>query len=124
MKQLLMMLIVSVMFLSSRAQDSTVVDDIEAVFVPEQAQSAWVKHNKEKVVMFGLYYFYKKCVSAYDVSTCKFSPSCSSYGMLSVRKRGVIIGIIDTFDRLTRCHANHVNQYHFDSHTGLFTDIP
>ncbi len=36
--------------------------------------------------------------------SCRFSPSCSHYGILAVRRHGAIAGLWLTFRRLVRCH--------------------
>lgn len=56
------------------------------------------------VIMHFPYAFYKHYISSQDAFQCSFYPSCANYGFLSVKKNGVIIGILSTFDRLTRCH--------------------
>lgn len=71
------------------------------------------------------YVLYKKNFSFLDVNSCNFSPSCSTYGLATIKKHGFFIGILDTFDRLTRCHpkANH-GKYQYDPHSHLLIDYP
>jgi len=42
---------------------------------------------------------------------CRFSPSCSSYAMLSIRRFGAVEGALLTFKRLAKCHPFHSGGY-------------
>ena len=39
--------------------------------------------------------------------TCRFYPSCSHYGIESVKKYGFALGIAKTSKRLLKCHPFH-----------------
>jgi len=82
------------------------------------------KHNTNELqfVFSGLYLFYKHFISSQDHVSCVFYPSCSTYGMESIKKKGVIIGTFSAFDRLTRCHALSPQHYHLDPDTHLLLD--
>lgn len=68
---------------------------------------------------------YKKNFSFFDTNNCNFSPTCSTYGLATIKKHGFFIGIIDTFDRLTRCHAKaELSNYEHDATSHLFIDYP
>lgn len=67
---------------------------------------------------------YKSYVSSQDVNACTFEPSCSSYGLIAVQKRGVFMGMLKTFDRLTRCHALARELYEINTNTGFQIDKP
>lgn len=58
-----------------------------------------------------LYRFYKLLFSAQDVQSCAFSPSCSSYSIEAIRKKGFFIGFCETFDRLSRCNLYSAKFY-------------
>lgn len=47
---------------------------------------------------------YQKMISSQDVPSCKFSPSCSNFGVQSIQRYGVLRGILLTGDRLLRCN--------------------
>ena len=47
---------------------------------------------------------YQKVISSQDVPSCKFSPSCSNFGVQSIQQHGVLRGILLTGDRLLRCN--------------------
>ena len=42
---------------------------------------------------------------------CRFTPSCSSYALLSIKRFGVIEGVLLIFKRLTKCHPFHPGGY-------------
>jgi hypothetical protein len=42
---------------------------------------------------------------------CRFTPSCSSYALLSIRRFGVIEGALLIFRRLAKCHPFHPGGY-------------
>lgn len=44
--------------------------------------------------------FYQKCLAPYWGHRCSHHPSCSRYSLLTIKKHGVIIGFVMTFDRL------------------------
>ncbi len=68
--------------------------------------------NEVDAVFTGLFVMYKYVFSSQDVSSCVFTPSCSVYGLQSVRKLGPFLGILNTFDRLTRCHPQKPGKYY------------
>ena len=78
--------------------------------------------NEIQLLFSGLFLFYKNFISSQDGSSCAFTPSCSEYGMIAVKKQGVIIGVINTFDRLTRCNGFNPDKYPIHSETHLFYD--
>ena len=42
---------------------------------------------------------------------CRFTPSCSSYALLSIRRFGIIEGVLLIFKRLAKCHPFHPGGY-------------
>lgn len=80
--------------------------------------------NEFQFLLSGLFLFYKFFISSQDAVSCAFSPSCSEYGMLSVKKLGVLKGTLNTFDRLMRCHGLTPEKYPIDENSGLLTDHP
>ncbi|HYA91704.1 MAG TPA: membrane protein insertion efficiency factor YidD [Thermodesulfobacteriota bacterium] len=42
---------------------------------------------------------------------CRFTPSCSSYALLSIRRFGVIEGVFLMSKRLAKCHPFHPGGY-------------
>ncbi len=89
-------------------------------------KSKWefAKNNTNELQMLfsGLFLGYKSLLSSQDGASCTFTPSCSEYGMIAVKKKGVLLGTISTFDRLTRCNGLSPEKYARDTKTGLYID--
>lgn len=52
----------------------------------------------------GLVYFYKFCISPLFPGVCKFTPSCSTYFLQAVDEYGVIKGSALGINRILRCN--------------------
>ncbi len=48
--------------------------------------------------------FYQTCISPLTPPACRYTPTCSQYGIEALRKHGVIKGGWLTFKRIMRCH--------------------
>ncbi len=48
--------------------------------------------------------FYQIAISPLFGPCCRFTPTCSQYCLLAIRKHGVFIGVLKTFWRVLRCH--------------------
>ena len=79
--------------------------------------------NEVNIVISSGFLVYKTFVSSQDKPSCVFSPSCSEFAVEAFQKKGMFLGWLMTFDRLSRCHS-FVNQkhYHFDNDKKLFND--
>lgn len=99
----------------------TVIDDGANKRVYTEAQN-----NKSEVeaVFSGLFLFYKTFISSQDQTVCTFTPSCSEYGILAVKKHGVMKGGVMTMDRLTRCNGLSPTNYEYDPKVKLLKDDP
>ena len=51
-----------------------------------------------------LIYLYKICISPFFPKSCRYTPTCSSYGVTAVKRFGIFEGIFLTLKRLLRCH--------------------
>ena len=59
-----------------------------------------------KRALIGIIHLYQR-YSPEDVRRrCQFMPSCSAYAILSIKKYGVIVGLIKTRDRFKRCRGH------------------
>ena len=47
--------------------------------------------------------FYQAAISPYLMASCRFTPSCSAYGIEAIQKYGAIKGGWLTLKRLVRC---------------------
>ncbi len=57
------------------------------------------------------FHFYKTYISSQDHMSCVFHPSCSEYALESIQKQGLLPGLLNTFDRLTRCNGLRPQDY-------------
>ena len=57
-----------------------------------------------KQLLLWLIRFYRKRVSPYTPPACRFSPTCSQYGLEAIEKYGALKGGWLTVKRLCRCH--------------------
>lgn len=84
------------------------------------------KNNKNDLefLFSGLFLTYKTIFSSQDGNVCSFHPSCSEYGILAVKQNGLIMGGIQTMDRLTRCNGMSPEKYQINPKNRLFFDYP
>lgn len=61
--------------------------------------------NEIDIAVSSVFLFYKTFISSQDMPTCIFTPSCSEYAVQAFRQKGLFIGWLSTFDRLSRCHG-------------------
>ena len=57
-----------------------------------------------KRIMLRLIRFYRKAISPFTPSSCRYSPTCSQYALEAVEKYGAIKGGWMAFKRICRCH--------------------
>ena len=98
------------------------------LFKPEEASSTRVKwnvaeaNNEWQLAFSSLFIFYKNFMSSQDNSSCNFHPSCSVFAIQSIQKRGTVIGLLEAFDRLTRCNGLNAEDYPIHQKTRLLHD--
>lgn len=54
--------------------------------------------------MIGIIRFYQYGISPYTPSTCRYTPTCSAYGVEAIKKHGPIKGAKLTVKRFASCH--------------------
>lgn len=71
---------------------------VEALVVPPQRQPS-------AAILVGAIRVYQSVASPLvgKVVSCKFHPTCSEYGAISIARRGTVAGTIKTAGRLWRC---------------------
>jgi len=57
-----------------------------------------------QVAALALLHFYKRAISPWLPSACRFYPTCSEYMMQAVERYGVLRGVWMGVKRLLRCH--------------------
>jgi putative component of membrane protein insertase Oxa1/YidC/SpoIIIJ protein YidD len=110
-----------------KAQSKTEVNLLRGVIQPPQKRvysEAKGNRNEVQYLFSGLFLFYKTFFSSQDLTVCTFSPSCSEFGILAVKKSGVVMGGIKTMDRLTRCNGLSPEKYTMDFKAKLLIDKP
>jgi putative membrane protein insertion efficiency factor len=60
-----------------------------------------------KIGLVILIHFYRYTFSTLLGPCCRFTPSCSSYALLSIQRFGIMEGSLLSFKRLIRCHPFH-----------------
>ena len=78
--------------------------------------------NKSMLLVF---MFFKSNISDIDDHTCPMHPTCSQFGLGSLRKDNYFIGTLKTLDRLHRC--NHDLKFYsisMDSKRLAYSDRP
>lgn len=66
-----------------------------------------VRGTVRKVLVFPfvlLIKFYQLCISPFTPPSCRFTPTCSQYGLEAFRRHGPVKGLYLTVRRLLRCH--------------------
>ena len=59
------------------------------------------------LLVLGLIYFYKFCISPLFPSVCIYSPSCSTYAVVAIKRFGLFKGGLLAFKRIMRCSPGH-----------------
>ena len=60
--------------------------------------------NLFKLLFINFIKIYQRFVSPFFPSSCKFSPSCSKYGIEAITKYGVLKGSVLTIKRILKCN--------------------
>lgn len=71
--------------------------------------------NEYDLLFSSLFLFYKNFISSQDASHCTFTPSCSVYALQAIKQEGPVVGIINFFDRFSRCNGVSPEAYPHDS---------
>lgn len=118
-----------IILFSITAKGQGLVDnELKNLFEDDHHQEDYSKNLKEsedefKILISAGFLFYKKFISSQDTPSCVFYPSCSVYSVEAFQKKGIILGWLHTFDRLTRCHQLvREKDYPFDTEKNRFYD--
>jgi len=109
------------------AQESDYISKLGSAFQAHHHHSDYTSYlldagNPVEFIFAGLFVSYKAVLSSQDMNSCVFTPSCSVYGIESIKQNGLILGVINTFDRLTRCHPFAGKNYKFDEEQNRLYD--
>jgi len=67
--------------------------------------------NEFQLIFSGLFFAYKDFFSSQDNAQCNFHPSCSVFAIHSIQEKGIFIGVLSGFDRLSRCNGFNSKDY-------------
>jgi putative membrane protein insertion efficiency factor len=56
------------------------------------------------IPFIGLIRFYQLAISPWLPPSCRYTPTCSQYGIVAFRRHGLLRGMWLTLRRLSRCH--------------------
>jgi putative membrane protein insertion efficiency factor len=118
LKYFLLIAIVCSFITKINAQDANDIAFTKSIFetkeINNKINTGTPNRNPIYSAFSGLFIFYKKCISSQDYPSCNFSPSCSEYALKAIKKKGVFIGVIAAFDRLSRCNHPFADGYKID----------
>ena len=60
--------------------------------------------NLFKLIFINIIKIYQRFISPFFPSSCKFSPTCSKYGIKAIEKYGPLKGVFLTIKRILRCN--------------------
>jgi putative component of membrane protein insertase Oxa1/YidC/SpoIIIJ protein YidD len=106
--------------------------ELDFILVPDSTQKN--ETGKKKLVskpqiseinllLNGLIITYQTLLSSQQSpQICTFTPSCSQFGYISIKKYGAFWGLLMTSDRFVRCHNFNFHYYQFDFKSGKLID--
>jgi len=129
MKNIIIFLCLLLPALKTEAQTPQDLSMLSDVFSPIKQEDKYayarnLNSNEYIWLLSKLFLIYKNHISSQDSGTCNFKPSCSEYAMISVKALGPVKGILNGFDRLTRCHPGIRGDYPLDKDNLLILSDP
>lgn len=124
------LLVIGTLFFCKICEGQPVIDDeLRTLFNkkehvhPDYSRPLKTADNEVELSLASAFLVYKTFVSSQDQPSCIFTPSCSEYAIEAFRNKGLFLGWVYTFDRLSRCHGfvNPAN-YSFNSNANRFYD--
>jgi putative membrane protein insertion efficiency factor len=67
---------------------------------------------------------YQVLLSSQDGPRCQFTPSCSEYARMVIRRHGLLAGLLMASYRYQRCNGLQRERYPLDPRTGKRLDPP
>lgn len=121
------------LFVSAQTEDSAIIFEklnskVEVHYQPKYLFSdskPIIKFNPITLVSGGLLFLYQKVISPQIFADCLYDISCSNFGVLSIKRYGLIKGTFLTSDRLTRCtqfSAQDITAVRINKETGKVID--
>ncbi len=125
---LLLFFILSVSFSNNiYAQTSEDLQLFSDLYQVHEHKNNYIKYfknssNELELISTGLFVFYKDFFSSQDGNHCVFYPSCSIYTIEAIKKQGIVIGLMNGIDRLSRCNKLSPENYPLYKNSNLFYD--
>ena len=118
-------LLISVSINAQTREDINKLRDLYQLNTREDKYSyARTFNNEVEFIFTRLFLFYKNFISSQDASSCTFTPSCSEYAMMAIKKQGALVGVINFFDRFSRCNGLSPENYDYDLEKKVLIDPP
>ena len=86
-------------------------------FLLLNSKSRIVKYNPVSLALGLAMYSYQHVISPQFSAGCLYSPSCSEFSKAVIRDQGLVLGILFSADRLTRCNrmaAEDIKKSYYD----------
>ena len=64
-----------------------------------------------KNILLLIIFFYRKCISPFLPPSCRYTPTCSEYAIIAIRRYGFLKGFYLAVRRILRCHPWHEGGY-------------
>lgn len=116
------------LFIPENTQAQTNEEILEQIQRPAHSQNNAYKgtlkesNSEYELVFNSLFVFYKRFISSQDASSCGFTPSCSEYAIQAIQKQGVWVGLLNFWDRFSRCNGMSPENYEIDQEKKLQID--
>ncbi len=112
---------------SITAQNSNDIEQFAQLFETNKEKTNYKVYfegntNELKQISSVLFIFYKEFFSSQDGNHCVFYPSCSVYTINAVKTQGIVVGLMNGIDRLSRCNSLSPENYKMYKNTKLFYD--
>ncbi|SHF52523.1 Haemolytic domain-containing protein [Mariniphaga anaerophila] len=123
LRTIVLFIFVHCVFFAAKAQspDYYGISEIKGLFeahehkAPKYKSESNKPKNEFEFLTASSFNVYKAFLSSQDNPSCVFHPSCSEYSVQALQQKGLFLGTLYTFDRLSRCHRFIKNdQYIFD----------
>jgi putative component of membrane protein insertase Oxa1/YidC/SpoIIIJ protein YidD len=121
---IILFFLASSFYASGQTSDELAVLSMNTKLHEHQTSWSVAKNNNStmEIVLSSMFKFYKYFISSQDSQSCSFSPSCSVYAVETIKKQGFFLGILDTFDRLSRCNGMSPEKYEINQNHTLLID--
>ncbi len=126
MKTCIIFVFLTISFFSTNGQTNDQIQQLQAQCChqdQERGLSFWEQHTGFfPRVIHGLFHIYQHYISPQDASSCSFEPSCSAYASDAIKEQGIVVGLLNFFDRFSRCNSLSPENYPVNEKNRLLKD--